>query len=492
MENALNRCRRRFAKLAREKRGSITSIVQGKPRITYIFPFISVIISLCIFSWFDLFQTDAKSARYMLSALVQGEATVIAIVITLSLVAVQLMASSYSPRVTEVFRKKPDLWALMSLYIISIVFSVAVLKLIEENPKDNSEIYICISFFFGIVCFSAIIPYTYNMFIMLKPSTLIEKLSSEINKDGVLEGNPIQSVIDIVQNSLIKYDYEATEDGLRVIKCRICNIFGEEELMQDESAKISKKVFPSLFKVGELALIRKNEDSAMKVIESIAEVGEVIIESELEMAAHSAIESLEKLGKAAVEKELEMAAHSVVESLGEIGEAAVEKELEMAAHWAAESLKKIGMAEVKKELKMAARFAVTSLGDVGKAAAERKLEMAAHWAAESLEVIGKAAVGKAVVNEELEIVAQSAVESLEIIEKAEIERNLEQIAEWATESLGEIGKVAAKKELEIVAQSAVESLEIIEKVAVKKDFKKIKRQATEYLEDIKEIMTLGD
>ena len=51
-----------------------------------------------------IFFTNIQSAHYLLSALAQSEAAVIAIVITLSLVAVQLTATSYSPRVTEIFR----------------------------------------------------------------------------------------------------------------------------------------------------------------------------------------------------------------------------------------------------------------------------------------------------------------------------------------------------------------------------------------------------
>ncbi len=51
----------------------------------------------------------------MLSALVQGEAAIVALVMTLSLVAVQLAAQSYSARVIEVFKRAPDLWILMGI-----------------------------------------------------------------------------------------------------------------------------------------------------------------------------------------------------------------------------------------------------------------------------------------------------------------------------------------------------------------------------------------
>ncbi len=53
-----------------------------------------IIVSHIAFSYFNLLHTDVDSARYMLSALVQGEAAIVALVVTLSLVAVQLAAQS--------------------------------------------------------------------------------------------------------------------------------------------------------------------------------------------------------------------------------------------------------------------------------------------------------------------------------------------------------------------------------------------------------------
>jgi len=43
------------------------------------------------------------SARLLLSALIQSESTIIALVITLTLIAVQLTAASYTPRVANIF-----------------------------------------------------------------------------------------------------------------------------------------------------------------------------------------------------------------------------------------------------------------------------------------------------------------------------------------------------------------------------------------------------
>ena len=53
-----------------------------------------------IYSWAPS-PINENSARNMISTLVESEAAIIAVVITLSLVAVQLTASSYSPKASD-------------------------------------------------------------------------------------------------------------------------------------------------------------------------------------------------------------------------------------------------------------------------------------------------------------------------------------------------------------------------------------------------------
>ena len=58
---------------------------------TYYKLLVAVFFTSCFFFLeFNLVHTDVDSARYMLSALIQSEAAVIAVVVSLSMVAVQL------------------------------------------------------------------------------------------------------------------------------------------------------------------------------------------------------------------------------------------------------------------------------------------------------------------------------------------------------------------------------------------------------------------
>ena len=133
-------------------------------RLTLYFALGAVIITALhiVFSYRYFLHTDVDSARYMLSALVQSEAAIVALVVTLSLVAVQLAAQSYSERVNEVFKKAPDLWILMGIYGIAIFYGLGVLKMIE-NPQvgrlSNLEAHVSFAYYLGVFAFVALVPY---------------------------------------------------------------------------------------------------------------------------------------------------------------------------------------------------------------------------------------------------------------------------------------------------------------------------------------------
>jgi hypothetical protein len=258
-------------------------------RLTLYFVLGAVVVlaSHLVFSYSGFLYTDVDSARYMLSALVQSEAAIVALVVTLSLVAVQLAAQSYSARVIEVFRRTPDLWILMGIYGIAIFYGLGVLKLIE-NPLvgrlSNLEGQVSFAYYLGVFAFVALVPYIWKILDMLKPSTVINMLAEKITKQSILyaigdstqpnvENDPIQPIIDIVHGALMKYDYATVKDGLRAIGKRADNTFESGTFETDEEVKISKLIVDHLTRVGKLATIKEDEDSTVEVITNLHKIG---------------------------------------------------------------------------------------------------------------------------------------------------------------------------------------------------------------------------
>jgi uncharacterized membrane protein len=108
-------------------------------RPLWYFALLVVVLGVChwTFNYFNLYHTDADSARYLLSAMVQAQAAIVAIVITLTLIAVQLTASAYTPRVIRVFRNNPDMWLLLGFYGLSMLYGLIVLKIIVGKAGES-------------------------------------------------------------------------------------------------------------------------------------------------------------------------------------------------------------------------------------------------------------------------------------------------------------------------------------------------------------------
>jgi hypothetical protein len=371
-------------------------------RIIVYFTCLAGVVLVCfiLFCYFNLFHTDVTSARYMLSALVQSQAAIVAIVITLTLIAVQLTASAYSPRVIDIFKKNPDMWLLLGCYGFSIFYGFIVLKLVvgaEGEFVSQSAIWslgsvtisfescVSMAYWLGVFTFVALFPYMWNIIGLLKSETIIKRLAIEITREDILkEKAPLQPIVDIIHGSIMKYDLETTRVGLKAVTDQVIKIIDS-----DAGKEISMRFCGHLERVGRLAISREDEHSTVEVIKNLENFGKSPAERGLGAATLQAGASLGLIGSTAAEKGLKLGAWEAVMSLERVGITAKEKGLESATLLAAWSLGEVGKAATEKGLEESARSAAWSLGKVGEG-----LEVATKQAAESLIGVGIAAVKK--------------------------------------------------------------------------------------------------
>jgi len=457
-------------------------------RLIVYFTCLAVVFLLCciLFCYFNLFHTDVNSARYMLSALVQSQAAIVAIVITLTLIAVQLTASAYSPRVIDIFKRNPDMWLLLGCYGVSIFYGFIVLKLVEGTEGEvvsqsaiwslgpisiSFECCVSLAYWLGAFTFVALFPYMRNVIGLLKSENIIKRLATELTKDKILNSkeDPIQPIMDVIHGSIMKYDLETTRVGLKAVTDQIIEI-----ISSSDEKKILWRFCGHLERVSRLAISRGDMESTIKVIENFGKFGESTAEKGLENSAGKAAWSLEKIGRAAAEKGLEDATRLVAWSLEKIERAAAEKGLERATWQVAESLEEVGRAAAEKGLERATWQAAESLEEVGRAAAEKGLERATRQVAESLEEVGRAAAEKG-----LEDVTRQAAWSLEEVGRAAAEKGLERATWQAAESLAEL-TILSEEIIKDVIQNYESKLKKYDRDSFQK-FKKLYEQKLEEL-----------
>lgn len=375
----------------------------------YFSIYVVVIVSHLFFSRFDFWHTDVDSARYMLSSLIQSEAAIIALVVTLSLVAVQLAASSYSTRVVDVFIKTPDLWILILIYGIVMFYGLGVLKLIEKaDPEKCAEIYVCqsnlephiaLSYFLGVFAFVALIPYIWNTIRLLKPAPMFDILAENVTYQNILEAikktdteDPLQPIVDIVSGSIMKYDYYTAKQGLMAIGSK-ANIIFKNEIRDKENEKtISDIILNHLTSIGLLAISKENEQSTNEVIFILSKIGITALEQANEEQVSDTITKIRKLGKKAANKKMEDSTSKACSYLAEIGEKSIEINLELysmqGGKWEIDSLKEIGLISIEFGMKFAITNALGFIELLGNVAANNGLTDTTEMAISSLEAIG--------------------------------------------------------------------------------------------------------
>jgi hypothetical protein len=325
--------------------------------LIYFIPILAIII---ISPLDDIFpQINADSARYLLSSLVQSEAAIIAIVVSLSIVAVQINAtSSYSTKVIDIFRNSNYLWGLIWIYLVSIVYTLFVLMQIQEknNAHLNAEIYL--SYFFGILSFTALIPYILKIFDLLKPTYIIDILSEGITMESILSINKpsdvsdsTQPVIDIIIGAINRFDEGTIVAGLNAIESKVEGIFRSNDLKDPELQL--KFAEPVLFNISIITMIAANKKD--------------------EIATKQIIETVERMNIEAEELELDVIASKIAKNLGSIGECCVRNKLEFAGSIAAKSLSTVGVKSVEKKLHSTAISAVSALESFYNWAEEAKI-----------------------------------------------------------------------------------------------------------------------
>lgn len=283
-----------------------------------------------MFYQYHLLYTDINSAYYMLNTLIESLASVLAIVITLSLIAAQL-ASSASTRVLVIFRKSPDLWILITIYIIAIIYALSVLYIIDVPRLSELQWHLSFIYFISVFAFAALIPYIWDVLMLMNPEKVIIKLGEDITKDSILEsiekesGNieytsgPIQPLIDMMNNALLKYQVSVFRIGLETLEKGIIKIL-ERGMSDWEEIEISNYLFINhLDRIAKISLKNKNVVSSSALTKSIYRISKVAIEADQKFIYGYSINLIGDIGIRASKQTMNYPASNCLVYLGQLG-----------------------------------------------------------------------------------------------------------------------------------------------------------------------------
>lgn len=282
--------------------------------VKYLTLLVLVFLSLqFIFNYFNLSYTDTDNARSLLSTMVESQAAIVAIVLSVSLVAIQLGAAQYSPRVIDIFKSDLNMWILLALYTVSILYDLIMLKTLNQ---ELSDFYIFISYWLFASSFLALFPYTVGVINILRPEAILERLSRDVPASLKETKDPFRPIVDIITSSFIKYDYATVRSGLEKTTQKVIEVINSYDVEKDENRRVRVGSYSKSLK----GLYR---EFSRNYCTHVKQVGKIFAEKDESLTLET-IQHLQIVGQTVTKKKLG-AEGDFVEVLGSIGEISVEQ-----------------------------------------------------------------------------------------------------------------------------------------------------------------------
>lgn len=476
----------------------ILSIKLDKWQVTYpLFLFLAITLGIFSFELIGFLFPDANylltnidNARYLVSALIQSEAAIIAIVVTLSLVAVQQTSSSYSTRVIDLFkdpRRNPDFFVLIIAYILCIMSNSFLLKIIRSQSLDESivtksiEIGIWIACILFIFLLFALIPYVSRTLEMFKPSTLIRLLSENISKESiesaiVLENSnnmdrsgqikpindTIQPIIDVLQGSIKSYDYETTRYGLKIIENKTTQILRGESYDHTSKEAIANRIVDYLKIIGILATKQEMERTVNDTADKLLVIYGCLIENKIHQPIDTLISALVIIGEQTINEKLDNSTVYILKILNNIGIKLIEENHNEIAQKVISSIVRIALENISVENSPTAQqiwysnvcnYAIQSIGKIGEKIAEKKWELELIMLEQGLDQIGESLIEYTVNKRKVEFLLRILLHTLySIFQKLLVNDSKYLMFDVASE-IHSIGTKAFKKNSEMTRYS---------------------------------------
>lgn len=320
---------------------SIQNFERNYPRLYWTFFYSLFIVAAIIvtifyvkiaFSVFCFSDTNVNSARYLLSSIIQAEAAIIAIVISLTLIAIQLVASSYSPRVARIISSNSQMYIILLLYILSITYSAIILQGLQGDSGVISpffEYLIAFSLWVSIFLMIALIPYIRNILTLLQPETIISRECQRITKATISipsASNPLDLIFDILHQAVMKYDTGMMKVQLPQITQAIVKVLSALPT-DNEIIEITQDYSQRLRICAQQSIQLDDMESCRIILENLKDLLNCTIILQKDDASRQVIDAIHLLENAAANKRSWNNLSNILDTLEECGKGAIDNNL---------------------------------------------------------------------------------------------------------------------------------------------------------------------
>lgn len=287
------------------------------PLALIIFFAILVVIRVSDVFHISIANTDQFNAQYVIGISGLGAlAAIFAIVISISLMAVQFASQEYSHRIMGSYIKSFMLWSLIILYIATMLYNLWVVGFID--PREADTTITDVSTILQFLCLLMLIPHFIFTTAQLNPLYIINKILYTINGDYLKslkryyrEGrmtvpsnaDRLLLVVEIVEKAIIKGDRDTTRTTLeKLFEVYLANTENGEPVW------IREYFMGYMLRIGQQGVLSEDDDIVVSTIRIFEKVGTAT-------GTAKCIESIQILGTAALKKDYDVAVQQAIDSL---------------------------------------------------------------------------------------------------------------------------------------------------------------------------------
>jgi len=283
-------------------------------RLTYV-----PIFLLSLFILFTLPKDFClENARFTLSSIIQGEAAIFGVVITLSIISFQIASSRYSTIVIRIFTSSIDFLLISSVYVFSILIAIFTLQ------WNLTYKFLNLTYSLAIFCVISLIPYTINTINLVNPITLIKQLTKGITKQKLIDGDPVSPIKIIIEESIENNDYDKINKGLDLVITKVNRVIKEEFISRDSRGSISvDKVYHNLDLLSDKVIEKKQWAIIISLIKKLRDLA--ISSMEKDLPYISAVERIRNLYQKVTGWNNHFIKVATIHVLRDIGDKSIEK-----------------------------------------------------------------------------------------------------------------------------------------------------------------------
>jgi hypothetical protein len=281
-----------------------------------------MLLSLAELLPFTLANGDLENARSIMDGVgVEGLSAIFAIVISLTLMAVQFASQQYTHRIMDLHIKSLTFWSVITVYLSSMLYNVFMLGRLEAPVASK---YIDVSMLLSTLSLLMLIPFFSITMIRLRPETVIDNLLAKVNepyltslqgmfKEGETriagELDKMLPITEIIEKSIGNGDRGTVRFGLGEIYDRYMG-----NLRKENESYVSPYFLGHVLGIGREAIIEADDDTIVQVLEIFGEVGTHTIAQNMNFTTKLALEYLDIIGFKGL-KEYDVATQQMINSL---------------------------------------------------------------------------------------------------------------------------------------------------------------------------------